>query len=311
MPIIAVAVAVVADVAAGSALVAGTLTTLEAIAAVGATLGAIGAVTGNKDLALAGGVIGGIGAIGSLASSAGLLPDFGTSAATGTAATTSATSAVGDGVTAGGVGGGDIIDSFGQVTNPADSLTAVASGSGSATDNFLGSLGGLGGATDATSATASVGGGLINSSGPLQSTTPLEGIAPAASVTGTAAFGLNGTFQPAGDASASTGIFGKIGDSLTTPVGVSGLVQAGGALIKGFFDPVTPAQIEGYQAQAARNRAEAALGTQQQANIAAPKAVVTSVPVTGAPAPLVPGAPMGMINAAAPQAPQQAPQVMA
>lgn len=75
MPVIAVAVAAVAI---GVAVEVGT--TVAIIAAVGATIGAVGAVTGNKELAIAGGVIGAIGAIGGLASAAGIF----SSAASGT-----------------------------------------------------------------------------------------------------------------------------------------------------------------------------------------------------------------------------------
>jgi hypothetical protein len=51
-------------------------TTLAVVAAVGATISAVGAVTGSKALTIAGGVIGAVGAIGGLAQSAGLLGDI-------------------------------------------------------------------------------------------------------------------------------------------------------------------------------------------------------------------------------------------
>ena len=80
MPIIAVAGALIAGAVAAPAiggLIAGAGITLggalEVTAAVGATLGAVGAVTRDKGLQTAGLVIGGIGGIGSIASAAGLI----------------------------------------------------------------------------------------------------------------------------------------------------------------------------------------------------------------------------------------------
>lgn len=88
MPIIAVAVAIFADVAAGAAVAAtvggiaaiSATTALEIVAAVGATVGAIGAVTRDKTLSTVGLALGAVGGIGALASSAGL---FGAEAASG------------------------------------------------------------------------------------------------------------------------------------------------------------------------------------------------------------------------------------
>ena len=80
MPIIAVAIAIAADVGAGiavaGAVAAGAVTAATAfgvVAAVGATVGAIGAVTKDKTLSEVGLAIGTVGGIGALASSAGLL----------------------------------------------------------------------------------------------------------------------------------------------------------------------------------------------------------------------------------------------
>jgi hypothetical protein len=75
MPLIAIGIAAVASFTAVSAAIAGTVTALEVVAAVGATIGAVGAVTKDKALTLAGTVIGAVGAIGSLAAGAGLLGD--------------------------------------------------------------------------------------------------------------------------------------------------------------------------------------------------------------------------------------------
>jgi hypothetical protein len=69
-----------------------------------------------------------------------------------------------------------------------------------------------------------------------------------------------------------------------------GLIQAGGSLLSGLTSTLTPAQVKALDAQAAANNAAAALQTQQTQNLAMPKAVASSVPVTGTPATLVPGA---------------------
>lgn len=80
-----------------------------------------------------------------------------------------------------------------------------------------------------------------------------------------------------------------------------GAIQAGGALISGMFNPLTPAQISAMDAQAANNRAAAALTTQQTQNIqsgqpTASQAQPSAAPisVTGRPAATV--ATPGMIN---------------
>jgi hypothetical protein len=96
MPLVAVVAAIGADVIAGigvGAVVAGeaafsATVALEVVAAVGATIGAVGAVTGNKTLAMVGAGIGVVGAIGGLASAAGV---FGSTAVTATGALQGAT----------------------------------------------------------------------------------------------------------------------------------------------------------------------------------------------------------------------------
>src|SRR5579872_7101028 len=75
MRIVAVIGAIGAAAFAGADIAAVGLTVgtaLEATAAIGATLGAVGAVTRDKGLQTAGMVLGGIGAVGSLAGAAGL-----------------------------------------------------------------------------------------------------------------------------------------------------------------------------------------------------------------------------------------------
>ena len=83
------------------------------------------------------------------------------------------------------------------------------------------------------------------------------------------------------------------------PVVALGALQAGGSLLSGLTSTVTPAQVTALNAQAAANDAAAALQKQQTANLAMPKAVASSAPVTGTPATLVPpNATPGFINQA-------------
>jgi|SRR5580765_8158004 len=61
-----------------------------------------------------------------------------------------------------------------------------------------------------------------------------------------------------------------------------GVLQAGGSLISGWTSQsLTPAQIKAYEAQANANDAATALQKQQTANLAMPKAVASSTPVSG------------------------------
>jgi hypothetical protein len=90
------------------------------------------------------------------------------------------------------------------------------------------------------------------------------------------------------------GIIGSALDGIgefatSSPLATYGLIQAGGALVQGMFNPVTPAQIAAMNAQAAQNRAAAAIAQQQASNMAGgmPIANLKPVPtakVTGAPA---------------------------
>ena len=72
-----------------------------------------------------------------------------------------------------------------------------------------------------------------------------------------------------------------------------GLLQAGGALVSGMFNPVTPAQISALDAQAAANRAAAALTQQQVANMQSALPTASRGPATS---PAVTGKPQGLIN---------------
>jgi hypothetical protein len=105
------------------------------------------------------------------------------------------------------------------------------------------------------------------------------------------------------DSGSSSGVFGSIGSFLkANPLLTYGALQAGGSLLSGLTSTLTPAQVSALNAQAAANNAAAALQTQQTANLAQPKAVASSAPVTGAPQTLVPAAPTqqpaGLINQA-------------
>jgi hypothetical protein len=75
-----------------------------------------------------------------------------------------------------------------------------------------------------------------------------------------------------------------------------GMLQAGGSLLSGLTSTLTPAQVTALNAQAAANNAAAALQTQQTANLAMPKSVASSTPVTGTPGTLVPQQSPGLIN---------------
>jgi hypothetical protein len=73
-----------------------------------------------------------------------------------------------------------------------------------------------------------------------------------------------------------------------------GALQASGSLLSGLTSTLTPAQVAALQAQANANNAAAALTQQQTANLAMPKAVASSAPVTGTPGQIVPGATNGV-----------------
>jgi hypothetical protein len=83
---------------------------------------------------------------------------------------------------------------------------------------------------------------------------------------------------------------GILSFSKNSPLATYGILQAGGSLLSGLTSTLTPAQVSALNAQAAANNAATALTTQQTANLAGPKSVAQSAPVTGTPATLVPGA---------------------
>lgn len=392
MPIIAVAGAIGAAVVAGVDVAAVGLTVataFEVTAAVGATIGAIGAVTGDKTLSMVGLGLGAVGGVGALASSAGLLGDtsaslFGatpTSAASGSFAeslTPATAGAAGDvtqaaidtgafdstmgGIQAAGAEAGagvadasqgtiDFLSGQAAAAAPGDVAPPANASLGSVSQNAadpnaaLMNLGEAPTGADATStallntppsttgipglanSTNNIGtdisaspgadfsfNGQPSTSGPVSDASgasglPATGSAAPASATAKSVADVAGTFDsPLSGDSGIGGIFGKIvtyaGDH---PVVALGALQAGGSLLQGLTSTLTPAQVNALNAQAAANQAVANMATQQQQNLAAPKAVATSSPVTGTPGPLitqgptappptVPQMPVGLMN---------------
>lgn len=330
MPIVAVLGAGFALAMGGAAAIGGVLagtatllTTLEAVGAVGATLGAVGAVTHDKGLMTAGMVLGGIGGVGSLAASAGLLGAgatteslFGSTAAASSAADadaiaitpnmySGAAADVGNPAmqAAANTANSDIVNSLGGVKpdlglpniGAADQV-AAASGQASAL---------LPKVTDATTATGmpqvaglatpSPNTGLINGTAQAQ-VNAAEGLPP--TIPGVAAPNAPTVAVGAPDLTAPTVPGDGILDSLKSFVTDDksgmvkyGLIQAAGSLLGGATDTLKPAQVDALAAQAAQNRAATALSVTQQANLAAP------IPVAKrAIRPAVTGAPAGIIN---------------
>lgn len=333
MPVIAIGAAVAASVVAGSAVAAVGITVVSALeitAAVGATLGAIGAVTGNKGLATAGTVIGAVGAIGGFAAGAGLLgadaasnaPLFGPAPAAGTADAASAGTVdfvAGDAAPSGlidappappgGVGAvdpatGDVITTPVSGADlpppsPNDTIT-LASSTQNAADPAAEIAKAPTGAADATAPTGATPlmGGPSDLPTPPQppSTVPGPGTPPSAAQTpGGWTFGVNDQAGSAAIDTNTSSMFGGLMDfAKKNPVVALGALQAGGSLLSGLSSTLTPAQVSALNAQASANDAAASLTKQQTANLQMPKSVASSAPVTGTPAPLVPQ--MGMIN---------------
>lgn len=348
MPIIAVAVAIGVSVAAASAVAAVGLTVvtaLEVVAAVGATLAAVGAVTRDKTLTLAGTVIGAIGGIGGLAAGAGLLgadaasnaPLFGPapSAATADAASAdtigSVTGAAEDLPTPplppdGAPPAPDAVSPAtadqvattvpeGTPLAPQDAATVQANvqaaqasgtnevGLSTQTSGNVQELTGLGNTVPSTASTASpslnpeLGGATgFSPGGASESIPPSQGFIndlTGNTITGDPASNALGIKVTPADPSS----FGKLAAFADAhPTVAFGALQAGSSLLQGLTSTLTPAQVSALQAQAAANDAAAALTNQQRANLAQPKAVATSTPVTGTPAQLVPTQPAGFIN---------------
>ena len=92
-------------------------------------------------------------------------------------------------------------------------------------------------------------------------------------------------------AASKPGIAGLLKFADNHPSVAFGAMQAGGSLLSGLFNPLTTPQIAALNAQAAANRAAAALTQQQLSNMSAPLPVASrtssSPPVTGAPQGLI------------------------
>lgn len=287
------AAAVGGAVSAGVAAVGGVMGVMEISAATGAVLNVVGDVTHDKGLQTAGMVLGGIGAVGSLAGAAGL--DLGP----GLFGTTADIAAGGSGTSAGA--------GVTQVADAADSadMGIPSDVVGAASNEFVppspptdisspgavpSDAGPSAGAvpSDAATESANYGSGLLNSpvanSG--ASTTPMSPSAtpPVSSATSPAATDANAT---------PPGFFSKL---LNNNLAQYGMVQAAGALVSGAFNQLTPAQVAAYDAQAANNRAAAALTAKQTQNMSGPMPAANLGPPKLAP---VSGAPAGsgLINA--------------
>ncbi len=308
--------AVAAEV--GVAVTATALTVgFETIAAVGAVLGVVGQVTHNKALGFAGLALGAVGGIGALASSAGLLgsgaglfSDAPTTAAAADAASAGTVDSVagvadsaaglppeisGSGAAA---AGGDITGlPPGVAPGAADTggvgLSDLASGAG--TINKTASLF----STDSQSMPGSqvtpplpTGAaqtpGLNDTPIVAANTAPQPLPGPAAGVGGNADAGKftpgPGPGAVAGDTGGSGigGAFNSLAKFADAhPAVAFGALQAGGSLLSGLTSTLTPAQVNALNSQSAANDAAAAQQKLQTANLAQPKAVASSVPVSG------------------------------
>ena len=332
---------------------------LEVTAALGATLGVVGTITGNKGLAMAGLALGIVGGVGSLAASAGLFgaeagtaPLFGDAADAGSNVTALAqdTSVATDASAAGTAA--DTLDPAAAATSAADPASAITDAANPAASGAPGDIVDSVGKVDAASAIPSPAtdqtqaltanslasngqqNSLINTAlnndtaatqGASATTLPPNqvqipdgaGVAPPSSP------GAPDVMEPvppekppipggAFDASISSngGILSNLLNFANkSPTATLGLIQAGGSFASGLFSPVTPAQVNALNAQAAANNASAGLTNTQVANIksgvptatvqrpgqplATNQAAPTS-PVTGTPASVMPQ--IGLIN---------------
>jgi len=305
MPIAAVAVAAVAIDAAVT-----TTTIFTVVAAVGATIGAIGVITGNKDLALAGTALGLVGGIGSLATDAGIIGQSGADATVGAeSTTTSATAAdaaagnttadtalAGTTDTAGAAAAatGDAAAAAADTGNPLDIVDSVT---GNVTANPLDVPSGpmdVGTTAPTADQMLSNPNSVLSSS--LDSTAPstaaatntasalppqpaqISGTAPGQTVSTTPA-------APASTAPSAPATPGVVSSLLSAaekhPSLALGVMQAGGSLVSGLFNPVPPAQVNALNAQAAANNAATAVTQQQLSNMKSPLPTADKVQPTG------------------------------
>jgi hypothetical protein len=331
MPIVAVGVAIAADVGIATGAIAATAFTVTA--AVGATIGAIGAVTHNKALTYVGAGLGLVGGIGSLASAAGVLGDSALTqplwGGAQTAADTTAAAAPTAEAAAAGSTSGDVIQSLAgssSLTDQAAAASEAAMGPTGTTATDVAAAASQA-ATPPADAAFSLEGVDLNkpvnvgagdqTPAPVYTAAPGETNAPATEQStfgpannafgtpgqsGTGAFGgqplipTNTTDQAGGVSSSLSGILGFVKDN---PLLAYGALQAGGQFLSGMTSTLTPAQVNSLNAQAAANQAAANLTAQQTANLAQPKPIATLSPVTGNPGqPIIAQPTAGMINSA-------------
>lgn len=303
MPVVAVAAAAVLDIGViGTAITAGigAVTALAAITAIGATVGAVGAVTHNKTLMMIGAGIGIVGAVGSLAFGSGALGTVGDlfgptsmsaadtatlgadAASLGSQAADTVTAALG--VPAAEVGGG-VINAAGAFTPsyiPGGSFEMGAT----ASQRYASAMGTAGDTTGAAAGTLSK--GVADTATAAASETPhLD-----AYVSGSGY--MPGALPKYNIPDLSGGTASKLMSwAEDHPTLAFGAMQAGGSLLSGLTNPVSPAQIEALNAQAEVNRQQAALLKKQAEN---QNAAIPSV------SPTVTGkieSPSGLINNAA------------
>lgn len=336
--------AVAAEV--GVAVTATALTVgFETIAAVGAVLGVVGQVTHNKALGFAGLALGAVGGIGALASSAGLLgsgaglfSDAPTTAAAADAASAGTVDSVaGVADSAAGLppeitGGGIAADAIGDGSGLPGGIGAASETGGVGLSDIAGAVKPAAGfiqsadsnAPDGTGHAIGGAGGELPvppippPGGPPQAqpgpTPGVGGNGPSTAATNPSIYvqDAQGNLTLPGSGTPAGGGIGGVFSSLAKfadahPAVAFGALQAGGSLLTGAFSTLTPAQVALATAQAANNDAAAAQQKLQTANLAQPKAVASSVPVSGQaqlvptpatpPPPVaVPGGPAGFIN---------------
>lgn len=315
-------------VAAGVATAVTVGTVLESVAAVGAVLSVVGAVTKSPILSKVGmglGIVGGVGALASNALGIGSAALFGPP--DGLDSPAAAVISSGDGT-------GGAIDSGTWDAAPASGVTDTMGGTaaaGSSDTTVGGQLADTSTWDDAPATTASspavappaganpvaaatnpqaVAQNAINSpeqltlastsedtgTGTQTTAAPANTTATVAGQPGTPTGPQpvsgqvdTGTWDNAPAGSSDPGVLDKIVNYAGNhPVVALGALQAAGTLLTGLTSTLTPAQVAQLNSQAAANNAAAALTKQQTANLAMPRAVASSTPVTGTPATLVP-----------------------
>lgn len=303
MPLIAVAVAVAADIGAMGAfgaVLAGTATlgeTFAVVAAVGATISAVGAVTGVKELQTAGMVIGAIGGVGALANAVGA---FGESATMSSVFGGSSGAVDGDLAMAGQTSGSLINGASSTAANSfidGDLAMAGESANSSSIIDAANNIGGFNvpGTTGAENVTDNLS-SVVKPEALISSAPDATSAAANTTVDAVKTGAIDGDLAMAGDAggavsvtgkvadaASSGGLFGKGGFFSTSGGGMLGMgvVQAAGSFLSGAFDPLKPAQVDAYKAQAAANNASAALTNKQVGNMNEPIPIARRMAVTG------------------------------